>query len=404
MNYKIIINKVFTRKTILRVKFCKQLLSRVLYGKKCIESKFRYFSISKPNTHVFFGYYDVTPFNSQTEEIIYLNLPEDHDKVGVMLSNLTNGVEQKIAESNAWNWQQGCRLRWMPNNPREIVFNDFYDNRYISRVVNVDTRSQRVIDYPLYDISPDGRYGLTIDFERLGVKRPGYGYTCRRYDESDHNLNLDSIDLVDLSDNSKKTIITYSQITKITGCESSRLSDNYLNHICFSPSGKQFLFFWLTIEDDWHKAYLLVHNFETNKTKLLENKEKVSHYVWQDENIIICTAIDDQKKEHYYRYNVSTGTRETLSPEILTRDGHPSLFGKDILLTDTYPDFDGYQHLYLADIKNSVKKQILSIYNNCMIEGEKRTDLHPRLNYNNTMISFDANIKKYRELYFVNIK
>lgn len=38
-----------------------------------------------------------------------------------------------------------------------------------------------------------------------------------------------------------------------------------------------------------------------------------------------------------------------------------------------------------------------------MISGEKRTDLHPRLNQTKNLICFDANISQYRELFFIKI-
>lgn len=398
------ISSLIPRSIVIRVKYFKQYLYRKKTGRFLIETNYKYRKISKPKTHVFFGYYDISPFNEMTDEIIYNNLVVKENKLHLMKSSLSTNEEIEIAETRAWNWQQGCRLRWMPNNNREIVFNDFDGKGYLARIVNVDSGAERKIIAPLYDISPDGNYGITIDFERLGIKRPGYGYVCRPYNEDEHDLKNEKIELIDLRLNTRETILTYEQISQLQGCHTAEFKDNYINHIAFSPSGKKILFFWLTVGKDLHKAYLLVHNFETKETKLLENREKVSHYVWQDENHIICTAIDDMIKSHYYRYNVCTGMRETLSPDILKRDGHPSIFSEDILLTDTYPDLDGYQNLYLVNIKNSVKTQVLSIYSNCMVEGEKRTDLHPRLNHDNTIICYDANVGKYRELFFVNLK
>ncbi len=398
------LSKQIPRRWVVVIKYVKQYCYRVVKGRKRIETNHNYKKLSKKDTHVFFGYYDVSPFNIFTDEIVYCSLKTKENKLHILLSSLSDNSETEIAESRAWNWQQGCRLRWMPGNNREVVFNDFDGKSYFARVLNIDNRTERRIDAPLYDISPDGCYGLTIDFERLGVKRPGYGYTCRNYEEHTHNLQEECIEIVDLKANTRKSVLTYNEISAILGNKSNDFSNNYINHICFSPSGDKFLFFWLSDEINALKAFLLVYDFCTKKTSVLETQEKVSHYVWEDEDNIICTACDNKLKEHYYRYNVSTGTKQVLNSLCLNQDGHPSIFDKEHILTDTYPNLMGYQRLYLANIDKGGYTDILNIYSDCCIEGEMRTDLHPRLNHEKTIVCFDANVSGYRELYFLDIQ
>lgn len=404
MSFRHTLAALVPRSTALQIKYIQQYLFRMWTRKKKLESAYEFKCVHKHRTHVFFGYYDISPFNAESEEIIYNNLIKNENKLHLMLSSLSSNEEREIAETRAWNWQQGCRLRWMPNNSREVIFNDFNGKEYFSRIVNVDSKVERTINAPLYDITHDGHYGLSIDFERLGVKRPGYGYTCRPYKECEHDLAKEGIELVDLSNNTKQMIITYADIQHVFGCNTGGLKNNYINHLCFSPSCRKFLFFWLTADESWHKSFLLVHDLETHETKLLENQEKVSHYVWQDDDNIICTAVDSEYNWHYYDYQVSTGKKTLLNPLILNIDGHPSLFDKQIILTDTYPDLMGFQRLYMANTVSGGYKKIVEIYSNCKIEGEKRTDLHPRFNVKKNKISFDANVGKYRSLYFINIE
>lgn len=402
MTLKHKIAAIIPRSAAINIKFIQQVLYRLRTRKRIITTKYNYKCISKPNTHVFFGYYDISPFNIKTDEIIYNNLIEKENKLHLILSRLSDDKEQELAETRAWNWQQGCRLRWMPNNSREIVFNDFDGDSYFSRIINVDTKDERSILAPLYDISQDGKYGLSIDFERLGVKRPGYGYTCRPYNEEEHDLKKEGIELINILDNTKQMILTYGEIQKISGCNTGDLKNNYINHLCFSPSGQKFLFFWLTADNSWHKAFLLVHNIITNETKVLENIEKVSHYVWQDEDNIICTAADEKHQWHYYKYNVSSGEKILLCPSILNIDGHPSIYDNSKLLTDTYPNVMGFQRLYIADY-NGTYNELLEVYSDCRTEGEKRTDLHPRLNKNKSIVCVDSNQNKFRTILLIKL-
>lgn len=398
MALKHVLAGLIPRKQALRVKYIVQAFYRLRTGRKKVNSIKKLYTISKSNSHVFFGYYDISPFNRKTDEIIYNNLVEAENKLHLMKSRFPNAEEVEIGETRAWNWQQGCRLRWMPNNDREVAFNDFDGQQYFARILNVDTKEERRIVAPLYDISPDGKFGLTIDFERLGVKRPGYGYVCRPYVESEHDLAKDSIRLVNLATNETETLITYQDIASIPGCETSDFKLNYLNHLCFSPSGRKFLFFWLSTVTHRHEAYLLVHNLDTHETRLLEGHEKVSHYVWLDDDNIICTSATKDDRIQYYKYTVSTKKRIIVNPNILNSDGHPSILDQNTILTDTYPDLMGFQHLYLAGINTPSKETLLDVYSHCCVEGERRTDLHPRLNSVKNTICVDVNRTKYREL------
>lgn len=390
------IANLLPRSLTLWIKYIYQWAYRLVKCQPIVDSKYNISFIGDKSSHVFFGYYDVSPFNEKNDELLYNKLT--NNQLDIYLSNADGGKDVQIASSTAWNWQQGCRLRWMPGNDREIIFNDFDGKDYCARIYNVDKKTSKTISMPLYDIHNDGKYGLSIDFERLGVKRPGYGYTCRPYIESEHDLSTEGIDLVDIASNTKKKILTYAEIQAIEGCNTGDIKNNYINHLSFSPSGRQFLFFWLTVKDGLHKAFLLVHNLDKNQTKLLERFDIVSHYAWYDEDNIICTAIDSNNACRYYNYKISTGEKIILNPEILNADGHPSIFNQHTILSDTYPDMKGFQRLFFADIQKSGYIELLRLYSNCRIEGERRTDLHPRLNRDKSVICFDCNTGRYRQM------
>jgi hypothetical protein len=45
-----------------------------------------------------------------------------------------------LGESHAWDWQHGCTLQWIPGSANEIIWNDRQDGKYVSHILNVDTR------------------------------------------------------------------------------------------------------------------------------------------------------------------------------------------------------------------------------------------------------------------------
>lgn len=398
MSIKRKIASLVPRELTLLIKYYYHKFYRFSHHKKMIETSFDLDVRAKKKCHTFFGYYDISPFNAQSDEMVYMRIPQQLGEAQILLSSIGDHSEKLLAKTHAWNWQQGSRLRWMPNNNREIVFNDFIDGEYIARIHNIDSDKERRINAALYDISHDGQWGLSIDFERLQTKRPGYGYLCRPYIENGDLLPEEGIDLVNLENQKKERVITYKQIAELPGCESSDFRNNYLNHLSFSPSGQKFLFFWLTEQSGPHLASLIVYDIKEKRFDVLETQERVSHYVWEDEDHIICTAYYGVQDCHYYRYTISKNSNELLCPDLLNEDGHPSIIKDNLIITDTYPDLKGFQRIYLVDLANNTKKELVSIYSDCRVEGERRTDLHPRLNSSKTFLCFDSNESKYRSM------
>lgn len=399
---KQLLNKFLTPhlKRLLRIKAKDFML--MLKGERKIQSKCPVICFAKDDADTFFGYYDITPFN-RNDELIYVELSDGESYIKIVHNTLDNTKKHYIARSNAWNWQQGCRLRWFAGLDYIVSFNDFDGHKYFNRILNIATKDEKVVDWPLYDIDAKGQVGLSLNFERLGYLRPGYGYTCRPYNYTEDELQQEGIVIVDIIRNMKIEEILYPIIKKVCGTATD-LKDCYINHLSFSPSGMKFLFFWIEIIDGYHKASLVVYDMVKKKLIPLELQMKVSHYVWQDENTIICTVYDNNRNCRYYSYQIETREKKLFCDKSLTCDGHPSFItNPSIMLTDTYPDTDYFQHLYSVNVSSNVKKELVKIYSDPMVTGEKRTDLHPRLNANKRMICFDANVSKNRKLYIIKL-
>lgn len=368
-------------------------LYRIATGNKKINTQYKIIEFSKPECHTYFGYYDVTPF--QGEKLIYTEREESSNVCKIVLNDIHNTSKQYLAESRAWNWQQGIRLRWFPMSVNKISFNDFVDGKYINRIVNIDTKEERQLDWPLYDISPDGKLGITLDFERLGVMRPGYGYTCEPYMVGD--LWQDGISIIDIEKNQLVKKITYKELSDNIK-EVDDVSHFYINHLSFSPDGTKFLFFWIDEAKGFHQASLGVYDILTNNLIPLETEGKSSHYVWDGNDEIICTVLNRKYVAGYYRFNIKEHTKKQICPNSLSADGHPSVYAKGILLTDTYPDKRGFQHIYLVNEKDDVKTELVKIYSIPTLNLEKRTDLHPRLSSDRRYVAFDSNHDSLRKL------
>ena len=129
--------------------------------------------------HCFFGYYDKCPFSTDGSRYLFLmiggtRMPRAGEKAQVCLASAAEDY-QVIGETLAWNLQQGAMLRFLRDDL--IAWNDYDPVRdmYVTRLWHAEKGSTTTLDHPLYDVSDDARWGLSIDFERLNVDAAGYG-------------------------------------------------------------------------------------------------------------------------------------------------------------------------------------------------------------------------------------
>lgn len=390
-----IIYKLLTQSVKANIKSVLFSIRRVVRARKKIVTNYPIKEYCSSKTDTFFGYYDVSPFNG-SNEILYLELRRKSKSIDVVVDTLDGNKKRIIASSAAWNWQQGCRLRWISND--DISFNDFVEEHYINRTINVRNFKEKDLPWPLYDIDKRNKYGLTLDFERLGKLRPGYGYTCVGSYNDDPTCS--SIILVDVTSQRIIKTLSYVEVGKAFNCNID-YGQCYVNHLSFCPDGHLFLFFWIEIIDGYHKALMGVYNIVKDEIIPLETKNKVSHYVWLDNNRILCTVYSTPVNCKYFVYNIIERTKHPYCENSLNLDGHPSVYDSQHILTDTYPDANGYQYLRYVDSQRDCFKNLAEIYSVPVSSGERRTDLHPRFNINKTLISFDANIRGTRSFYIL---
>ena len=106
--------------------------------------------------HHFFGYYDKCPWDASGRymlglETTFLDRPPTPDDTAVigLIDTASDNRWEPMAETRAWNWQQGSMLRWLPSAPdRLIIYNDREEDRFISVIRDVRTLSLIHISEP----------------------------------------------------------------------------------------------------------------------------------------------------------------------------------------------------------------------------------------------------------------
>lgn|GEM_PF-1856558 len=342
--------------------------------------------------HLFFGYYDIPQSNNNNDKLLVHKLGlgaiagQDSIYISYIDKKANNIVD--ISKSYAWNWQQGSRLRWNNICDDEIYFNNYYENEYCTELW--DIKSKRLIkryNEAFYDISSDGKYGLSLDFSRLQRLRPGYGY-CNKKDKTKGICapENDGIVYVNLETEAKEKIIDLSELARENNISSKY--ESYINHISISPDSRFFIFFYLWTLGagmPW-KNCMYMYDI-ANKTKKIITKDIiVSHYCWHGNNNLIITSIEG----NYYNYDFKNNEVSKLENKVFIHDGHPSVVSDNKLLSDTYPLDGNFQTLFTASIEGDEYKELAQIYSDPRMFGEYRCDTHPRLFKDNKSVTVDS--------------
>lgn len=357
------------------------------------------------NYHYFFGYYDLQPFDKNGERHLAHRvsfadrIPKIGDIAELGYITIKDKVFHKVAQTNAWNFQQGALLQWYDED--NIIYNDFRDNKFCAVIKNVNNGEEKIICAPLANISKDRKWGLSINFARVWDFRPGYGY-CNLKDEY-YNQNApetDGIFLVDIEKNTSKLIINYKQLTELFPekpfCEMKLL----VNHITFNPSASRFLFLLRNFPEEGKRwgTILITADRDGKNIKNLTNYEVNSHYDWKnDSEIIIYSGLPDWG---VYFINDRTGEREKLDDDLINYDDIHCLYSPDrsCFIGDGYPNTGSSRYMMLYDFETKKSRAIVKVYSHPVDNTDIRCDLHNRFNLDGTIVSFDSYHSERREI------
>ena len=138
---------------------------------------------SSKKNHVFFGYYDQSPFDISNQYMLSGHLPingnyfDNKGTLALGVYELRTKNFKFIDKTDAWSWQQGARYFWHPIKTNVVTYNKIIDSEYKNIFYDLENNQNiHIIDKPSYDLSNDGKISLSLNFERLQKLRPGYGY------------------------------------------------------------------------------------------------------------------------------------------------------------------------------------------------------------------------------------
>ncbi len=202
-------------------------------------------------------YYDIPVLNQDESRLVAMELthhsteitPEHRVRVGVV--DVDRGGFEPLAETTAWSWQQGPMAQWIPGRD-QVIFNVREGDGLGARIIDLQdgTRGKRLAR-PIYALARNGRWGTSVDLQRLDGLRPGYGYASARRRDLVRAPDDDGVWRVDLSTGEQHLILSISQAVEAVIAQLHRrdptLSEElrterfhfWFNHVKLSPDDRR---------------------------------------------------------------------------------------------------------------------------------------------------------------------
>lgn len=378
--------------------------------------------ITCPPKYHWFGYYDKLQFDPDDRFVLGMEVDFEHrtptadDVIRIGMVDLRNDDEWiELGTSSAWCWQQGCMLQWRPSSDREVLWNDREDDRYVCRILDIQSGRIRTVPRPVYTVSPDGRTAMSVDFERIQDMRPGYGYPgipdANRNSKAPEDAGVYRIDLE--TGRSELVFSIAEAVEEFDVKPDFDTAKHYFNHLLFNPDGTRFVFLHRWRPKD-PSAYGNVGGFGTRmitadtggrEVCLLDDSGYTSHFIWRDPSHVLAWTRYADAGSGFFLFKDKTDQVSQIGKGVMTRNGHCSyLPGGEWILNDTYPDEDRIQTLYLFNPETGKRIELGGFHSPPEYKGESRVDLHPRHSRGGRKVVIDSTHGGAgRQMYLVDI-
>lgn len=375
--------------------------------------------ITRGPRHHWFGYYDKLQFDPSSRLVLGMEVPFEHRtptsedviKVGMVdLEDNDRWIE--LGQSSAWNWQQGCMLQWLPGSKSTVLWNDRAGDRFVCRLLNVETGEGRTVPHPVYSVSPDGKTAVTPDFRRIADVRPGYGYAGLP-DPHAEDLAPDDTGIVrvNLETGDSELIISLADIARLGTIPNEQPGiKHYFNHLLFNPDGTRFIVLhrW-RYPNGKRLTRMITANPDGSDLRIVIPNGYASHFIWRDPAHILSQSRhwlgNDQWGDFLFE-DKQGGTVEEIGHGVLDPSGHLSyLPGNEWILNDTYPKGkERLQTPHLYHVKSGRRIDLGHFHLPAEYTGEWRVDTHPRFSPDSRYVCIDAPVANIgRQLHLIDI-
>ena len=134
-----------------------------------------------PHEHLLANYFAIDAWSPDHRYMLVLEtdlngrLPEANERCTLGVVDRADGNRFiPVTTTACWNFQEAAMAHWIDDDT--FLFNDFRDGKFVTVVLNWRTKAERILPMPVSAVSEDRTWAVSINYARLSLTRPDYGY------------------------------------------------------------------------------------------------------------------------------------------------------------------------------------------------------------------------------------
>ena len=292
-----------------------------------------------PHEHLLANYFAINAWSPDYRRVIVLEtdvngrLPEAGERCTLGFVDLMDGNRfVPITTTACWNFQEAAMAFWMDDDT--ILFNDLRDGKFVTVIMNWRTKAERTLPMPVSAVSEDRTWAVSLNYARLSLTRPDYGYAGPGQDARE-NVEWpadDGLWTMNLKTGETKLILSVAQgraqmvpTQVVKGKPGQPLA--YYCHTVISKDGAKIFFLARSVNwfdktthkaSSWETTSFTVNRDGTELRRCFKDGWAGSHFNWAPDGShkMLVTAIwDGDKKEGGWQKNAWSPVEFTVGEE-----------------------------------------------------------------------------------------
>lgn len=382
-----------------------------------------------PGDHLLANYFGINAWSPDGRYVCVLGvdftgrLAEPTDTATVALVDLDdNNRYIPISRTTCWNFQEAAMFHWLPWEDGLCAFNDCRDGKFVTVLLNWKTGQERIVPRPISAVDPTGEWAVSLNYARLRVCRPDYGYAG---DGQDPLLDQvwpenDGLWLLNLRTGEEKLLLSVAAARLFMPEITSDDGLAYFCHTIISPDASKVFFLARTVQSfnaqlaerghvyKWDTVSMTVRTDGTDVRRCFPDGWKGSHFNWKDSETLVVTARwDGGATWTHVVFKVGEEDKvRHLAPGIMDWDGH-CVFSPNgqFISSEGYWNKDGYRSWVLLRMDDEAIISLGRFFVPVEYKEQySRCDLHARWRPDGSQLAFNSVHEGSRQVYLRDVK
>ena len=380
-----------------------------------------------PKEHFLASYFAINAWSDDNRHVLALEtdftgrLPHEGERCTIGVVDLADGDRFiPVSTTACWNFQEAAMGHWLDNDT--ILFNDVRDGKFVAVVMDWRTKRElQILPHPVSAVSEDRTWAVSINYARLYLTRPDYGYAgAGQNPRADVTWPADDgLWTMDLKTGESKLVLSVAQgralmppVAQIDGKPGNPLA--YYCHTVISKDGRKI--FFLARSVDWfdavnhtaakhHTTSFTVNRDGSDLRRCFPDGWGGSHFNWAPDGshrLLVTTPIPGNRWPSLVEFEVGQEAAcRRIGAGVLDQDWH-CVYSPDgeFMSGEAYPNGNDDRCWQLVRLSDGLAMplgafRVPSAYRNAYW----RCDLHARWRKDGRQLGFNSVHEGSRQIY-----